>query len=186
MHPKRYLLIHQIIPVLTVFVLFIFLYSPVITANDKTASAGNDFPSVRVSVVSQLFNDRDRTLSAVIEKISKAAREHADVTLCPLLRPHLVNVFLDRRGDRQIVFNAVKSGCQHHAEAEIRIGGGVRRPEFDAGGFFAGKVDRYPDAGAPISLGVSQIDRGLIAGDQPFIRVGGGGTEGQQGWCVFE
>jgi hypothetical protein len=84
------------------------------------------------------------------------------------------------------ILNPIDPGHQDGCKCQVWVAGPIGASEFNARGLLTGEVNRNTDACTAVSLGIGQIDRCLIAGDEPLIGVCRGGTEGQQRWGVFE
>ena len=68
--------------------------------------------------------------------------------------------------------DAPESGRQDHREGQVRIAGGVRGAVLEAGGVdLAGLDHRDAHEGRAVVARPADVDRGLVAADQPLVRV---------------
>ncbi len=85
-----------------------------------------------------------------------------------------------------LFWDAVEHGHEHGGEGQVRIAGAVRAAELEAFAGLVGRVHRDADGGRAIAPAVGEVDRGLVAGDQALVAVGGRVGEGTQGRGVPE
>ena len=86
-----------------------------------------------------------------------------------LLGAHLVDVAVDRGRRLDLVDDAVEAGHQLGAERQVRVAGRVRRAELEAPRAGRREVRRDADAGRAVALAVDEVDRRLVAGDEPAV-----------------
>ena len=70
-----------------------------------------------------------------------------------------------------LVGHAVEPGHEHRREGQVRVAGGIGAPELDPLCLRALRVERDPARGRAVPLRVDEVDRCLVAGDQPLVRV---------------
>ncbi len=113
---------------------------------------------------------------------SASSREPgADGIFGQFLGRQVVDVLVQRLARVDLVLDAVEARHQHGGEGEVAVAGRVRGAELDALGLGRGGVHRDADGGAAVAARVGQVDRGLVAGHQPLVGVGGRVGEGARG-----
>ena len=71
-----------------------------------------------------------------------------------------------------VFFNALQPCGKHYCKGKIRIAGRIRPAQLDARGLFlAGFIHGYPYQGRTVAARPGDIDRRLIAGNQPLVGV---------------
>ena len=78
-----------------------------------------------------------------------------------------------------LVLDAVEAGHEHGREGEVGVAGRVGAAELDPLGLRAVAVHRNPATGRSIAQGPGKVDRGLVAGHQAAVTVGGRRGEGE-------
>ena len=66
------------------------------------------------------------------------------------------------------------------AISQVRITHGIRTAVFNSLGFRTGGIHRDAHTGTAVSLGIDQVDGGLISGYQSAVRIGAGSTKSQE------
>ena len=98
----------------------------------------------------------------------------------------LEEVEVGRLAGVELLLDAVDPRHQHRREGEVRVRGRVRAAELDALGRRRVRVHRDPDRRRAVPLRVDEVDRRLVAGHEPAVRVRRRGAEGEQGRGVHE
>src|SRR6266508_1740449 len=75
-----------------------------------------------------------------------------------LRRGQVVEVLVDRVRRLDLFLHPVEARQEHRAERQVRVAGGVGRPDLDTLGRWRLVVDRDPRARAPVPLAVHEID----------------------------
>ena len=97
-----------------------------------------------------------------------------------LVRRQLVEVLVDRCRRLDLVLDAVQAGHHHRGERQVRVRRRVGAAELDALGLGVGAGQRDADTGGAVAGRVDQVDRRLVARDQPVVGVDRRVGEGQQ------
>ena len=92
----------------------------------------------------------------------------------------LEEVPVGRLAGVQALFDSVQTRHQHRREGEVGVCRSVGAAELDPLRLGRVRVHRDPDAGRAVPLRVNEVDRRLVTGHEPAVRVGRRRTEGEQ------
>src|SRR2546423_3232695 len=88
------------------------------------------------------------------------------------LRIEGIEVYLDRRGQRQLLANSPEARVEHGGKGEVRVAGRVRGPEFDPDSRpITAAGSRYPNQRRTVHLGPADRHRGLEARHETLVGV---------------
>src|SRR3990172_11028506 len=100
-----------------------------------------------------------------IKDLIKTARQGLDSL--GLFRLQLIEILVDRLARVDLLLDAVDPPHQHGAERQIGVAAWIRSPELDPLRRLALGINGDPGARRAVSLAIDEIDRRLVAGDQP-------------------
>src|SRR5229473_2212309 len=119
-----------------------------------------------------------------VQRFAERAGDRLDLRL--LLALELVNVLVDRLGRKDLVLDSVQTRHQARSKGQVWVGGRVGGAELDPLGLRVGRVHRDAYACRAVPLRVDEVDRRLVAGHEPAVRVGGRRAQRQQRRRVLE
>ena len=115
-----------------------------------------------------------------LERLHGLLERRGDLAdLGQLVRGHVEEVLVHRRGRLDLVGHTVEPRHEDGREGEVGVAARVRAAELDPLGLRARRVDGDAAGGGAVPLGVDQVDRRLEAGHQPLVGVRGGRGKGQ-------
>src|SRR5205085_2846939 len=108
----------------------------------------------------------------LLERIPQRSGELPDAAALELRRVEVVQVLLHRSGRLELAFDPVETRSEHCREGEVRVGGRVRAAQLDAGAIELALADlRYADERGSVDARPADVDRRLVAGNEPLVAV---------------
>ena len=145
----------------------------------ETCRRNTSASSILVSISSAVHVLAQGVLEEVAEladarSFEQVVGQGVDAHLLTPLRGQVVDVHRYRIRARQLVLDAFQAGGEHDREGQVRVAGGIREAQLDAGGdLLAGLVHRDADGRRPVALRPGDVDRRFVAGHQAPVGVVG-------------
>src|SRR3989338_7042917 len=108
--------------------------------------------------------------------IAKRIRQSGYVAFLQSFLIKLVNILFYRGRRANLPFHAIKPCSEHDSESKIWVIAWIRASEFASRRIFPARREFWdPDKRRPVRFRPADIDRSLVARDEPFVRVDGWG-----------
>src|SRR5439155_10331348 len=115
---------------------------------------------------------REFRLGQCVDRLAEGLGQRDDAALPPLLRCQVVEVRLHRLRQLVALLDPLEPRVQECGEGEVWIARRIRAPDLGAGRLLRARlIQRDPDQRRAVPLGPGDVDRGLVAGDEPLVRV---------------
>src|SRR3954469_237593 len=111
-------------------------------------------------------------LRGELDRLSQRLRQLLDAAALALLGSEVVEVLLHRLGQLVAMLDALEPGVQHRREAEVGVAGRVGAAELGPRRLLLARVvERHADQSGAVPPRPGEIDRCLIAGNEPLVGV---------------